>query len=168
MGTRPCHGLPVGPGKGSRMHCQMTLMALLPIRQDNQWEQNTSPQGWEWGQKGRLGFSGQLLLRYELSFRSLVTAVSKAETSPGSFSSCGTKYKSVLEEMLLAERQRGSKRQQMICCSAHPKSLVFNSQESSRKSYCFEGGGGQLMNPDDSSSTLPKWEKWGPSEQFLD
>jgi len=88
-----------------------------------------------------LGICAAALARYDLSSRSLVTVASKAETFPGGFSSCGTKYKSVLEEMLLAERE--SKSQQMICCSAHPKSLVFNSQESSRKSYCFEEGAGE-------------------------
>lgn len=45
-------------------------------------------------------------VRHELSSRPLVGAVSEAESSPGSFFSCGTKYKSLVEEMLLTGRER--------------------------------------------------------------
>lgn len=88
------------------------FMALLCIYQDNRWAQNTkvleNQGGNEDGEVGwvSLGIHTAALARHELSSRSLVTVVSKAETSPGGFSSCGTKYKSVLEEMLLAERGR--------------------------------------------------------------
>lgn len=68
-----------------------------------------------------LGIHAATLARRELSSRSLVTVVSKAETSPGGFSSCGTKYKSVLEEMLLAERERERKQEptdDLLLCSS--------------------------------------------------
>lgn len=94
------------------MCCQVTFKALLPIHQDNQWVQNTKVLKNQGGIEERevgwvsLGIYAAALARHELSSRSLVTVVSKAETSPDGFSSCGTKYKSVLEEMLLTERER--------------------------------------------------------------
>lgn len=93
-------------------HSQTLWSHSLHIHQDNQWAQNNKVLEQWAGSEDRevglvaLGIHATALARHKLSFRPLVTAVSKAEPSPGSSFSCGTKHKPLVEETLLTGRER--------------------------------------------------------------